>query len=326
MDYTQMTREQLLETVQELSVLNKELLAEKERETRLEFSWAGNLGHWYLNFVTGTVVFNPLKIAALGYLQDELPEKVKYKFFTDKLHPDDHDKTMDAMKANMSGQVPIYECEYRIQARDGSWKWFYDRGRVTQRDAAGNAVFAAGIVFDITEKKAAAENLEQMNEHFKNQALIDQLTGIRNRRAILENLAERVDQALDNRSPLSIALIDIDHFKTVNDTKGHPFGDQVLKDVAAALSGSIRGLDVVGRYGGEEFLAVFPNTELGNALMVSERMRKRVKSTSFADNYQVTISVGVVQLQSESIDELIAAADKRLYAAKEAGRDRVIGE
>ncbi len=89
LNYANYTREQLVEMIDELKMLNNQLLLEKEQEVRLDFAWTGNLGHWYFNIKTGNVVFNPLKVAVLGYTMDELPEKVSYKFFTDKLHPDE---------------------------------------------------------------------------------------------------------------------------------------------------------------------------------------------------------------------------------------------
>lgn len=92
MNYTDFSREQLLERIEELEILNNELLKEKEEATRLEYAWTGNLGHWYWNFKTNKVTYNPLKVTALGYEKSEIPEQVTYQFFTDKLHPEDYQK------------------------------------------------------------------------------------------------------------------------------------------------------------------------------------------------------------------------------------------
>ncbi|KAF5030236.1 PAS fold protein [anaerobic digester metagenome] len=158
MDYSSYTREQLIELVDELQMLNKELLNEKIQANKLEFAWSGNLGHWYLNLKTKSVVFNPLKIQVLGYSMEELSERITYDFFTDKLHPEDYQRTMAAMRNHIAGKTGVYECEYRIQAKDGSYKWFYDRGKITQRAASGKPEFVAGIVFDITEKKKKSKS------------------------------------------------------------------------------------------------------------------------------------------------------------------------
>lgn len=102
MDYTNFTREQLLERIEELEILNRELLMEKEQETKLEYAWTGNLGYWYWNVKTNTVTFNSLKVTTLGYDKTEIPEHVTYQFFTDKIHPEDYNKTMDAKKQDFS--------------------------------------------------------------------------------------------------------------------------------------------------------------------------------------------------------------------------------
>ncbi len=324
-NYINYTREQLIEIIDELEMLNKQLLLEKEQEAKLDFAWTGNLGHWYFNIKTGSVVFNPLKVAALGYAMEELPENVSYKFFTDKLHPDDYLSAMNAMKFNMEGKTDVYECEYRIQAKNGSWKWFYDRGKVTQRDACGNPKFAAGIVFDITEKKEKELKLEKENKILEEQSITDALTGIKNRGAIMEELESRINQSLNYRSPLTIAMFDIDRFKNINDTKGHVFGDKVIREVANIISSDIRGLDSVGRYGGEEFLIILPNTRKENAIFVCERIRTKIEEFDFGEGVKVTISGGVVDYKAEGITEFIDRADIKLYEAKNNGRNRIEG-
>ena len=138
MDYSKHTFEQLIERIAEIETLNKELLEEKAQENRLDFAWTGNLGHWYWNVKTNSVVFNELKVTTLGYSVEDLPQTVNYQFFTDKLHPDDYQNTMNAMIFHLQGRASVYETEYRIQAKDKSWKWYYDRGKITQRDIDGN--------------------------------------------------------------------------------------------------------------------------------------------------------------------------------------------
>ena len=118
MDYDEYTDEQLIERIIELEMLNKELLKEKEQENRLDFAWYGNLGHWYWNLVTNSVVFNKLKVTTLGYTMDEVPKKVNYQFFTEKLHPDDFgsgysalnmlkDSIVDVVKINFSKKPQV---------------------------------------------------------------------------------------------------------------------------------------------------------------------------------------------------------------------------
>ncbi|MGE5676722.1 MAG: diguanylate cyclase [Pseudomonadota bacterium] len=325
MKYEQYTREQLLSRIEELEMLKHELLGEKEAETKLDFAWAGNLGHWYWNIKTDSVVFNPLKVTTLGYTLEELPETVGYSFFTGLLHPEDYQDTMDAMLRHMKGEKSVYEAEYRIQTKDKKWKWFYDRGKITHRGSSGEPLFASGIVFDITKRKEQELSLKKKNAILQLNSETDVLTGIRNRRAIMDILADRLLEAGINKSPLSVALFDIDRFKLINDTKGHIYGDKVLKDVAGIIERSLREMDSVGRYGGEEFLLIFPNTDKTNGILVADRVRKNIESFDFADGLQVTVSGGVKEFHGEEYTALIEEADKNLYAAKALGRNRVIG-
>jgi diguanylate cyclase (GGDEF)-like protein/PAS domain S-box-containing protein len=324
MKKTKYTYEQLWEKVKELEMLNNELLKEKEEETRLEYAWSGNLGHWYWNIKTNSVVFNPLKIMALGYSMEEVPKTVNYQFFTDRLHPEDYQRTMEAMLLHIQGKKSVYEAEYRIRAKDETWKWFYDRGKITQRDDSGKPVFVAGIVFDLSAQKEKEKELEKKNEILKHDSQTDALTGIKNRKTIMHELEGWVVESSINKAPLSIIMLDIDRFKILNDSKGHVFGDHVLKEVAGVISRSLRGLDTIGRYGGEEFIVILPKTAKENAISVAERIRTNVASYNFGEGVNVTISGGVKEYYGEELTELIDGADKKLYEAKNAGRNIVL--
>jgi len=230
---------------------------------------------------------------------------------------------MDAMRQNMAGTTDVYECEYRIQARDGSWKWFYDRGKVIRRDPDGKAEFAAGIVFDITDKKERALQLEYEKKLLEAENTTDALTRIKNRRAVMAALESWINEACQASQPIAIAMFDIDCFKAVNDSKGHVFGDQVLQVTANIIAGNIRVQDVVGRYGGEEFLVVFPNTDQVSAGLVCERIRARIEAYQFAEGLKITISGGIAEYRGEAVTAFIDRADQKLYQAKESGRNRI---
>lgn len=326
MNYNKMTKSELIVRIEELEQLNQQLMEEKAREDRLDFSWTGNLGHWYYNIVTGTVNFNPLKVQALGLSVEEVPERVHYSFFTDKVHPEDYQHTMQVMKDHMKGLLPVYDCEYRIQAKDGSWRWFHDRGKITRRGPEGQPLFAAGIVFDITAQKMEQESLKSTTQILEVQASTDALTEIPNRRGAMEELLARMYQSRDADYTLSIAIMDIDHFKAINDTYGHLVGDQVLKELANVLKGSIRGLDSVSRFGGEEFLLIFPKTSGENAVSVCDRILKRIQEHPFPNGIPLTVSAGVAVCQGQKTkEELLEEVDKNLYNAKNNGRNQVIG-
>ena len=322
MDYTQYSKEALIKRIEQLERLNIALLDEKE--DRLEFGWTGSLGRWYLDFATGTVVFNPLKIETLGYSMADIPHPTPYSFFTQLIHPDDYRDTMLAMRDHMDNKTNVYECEYRIRASNGHYKWYYDRGTVTQRDEDGKALFAVGIVFDITNKKNTEQKLMEENKSLAIEASTDPLTGIANRRFLFEELEQLVNPHIRIQRPLSIILFDIDNFKQFNDDYGHLAGDKVLKSVANELNQSIRGFDTLGRYGGEEFLIILPNTNLDKALRAAERARQSIEALVIDGLPKVTISGGVAQREeNESIETLIDRADQKLYQAKNQGRNQI---
>ena len=326
MKYTDFSREQLLNRINELEILTKELLKEKEQETRLEYAWTGNLGHWYWNIKTNEVTFNPLKVTTLGYDKSEIPEHVTYQFFTDKLHPEDFQKAIDSMRDHLYGKADVYEAEYRIKAKNGSFKWYYDRGKITQYDDNGKPAFLAGIVFDITEKKEIQLELEYKNSILSELSSIDGLTKISNHRMLMQLLEAETAEVSQSAKPLSIAIFDIDDFKKVNDSLGHVYGDQVLVDVASIIKNNIRETDLAGRYGGEEFMVIFPNTILSAAHKISERIRQAVEEHNFIDGLKITISGGVGQYNNEMITELVHSADTNLYAAKRNGKNQIVSE
>jgi diguanylate cyclase len=178
--------------------------------------------------------------------------------------------------------------------------------------------FAYRLLARELERRLAAESrLEAL-------AATDALTGLANRRAVGEALDMAVSHAARGGSALSVVLLDVDGFKSFNDTFGHPAGDAVLRDVSAVLRSAVRGHDVVGRYGGEEFLAVFPGADAGGAVRLAERIRAAVAARDWPLR-PVTISLGVATLAAEAPDPaaLVAAADRALYASKRRGRDRV---
>jgi diguanylate cyclase (GGDEF)-like protein len=158
-------------------------------------------------------------------------------------------------------------------------------------------------------------------------AMTDELTGIHNRRQIQAKAQTMLQQAKSLDQPFSLLLIDIDHFKQINDGWGHQAGDRVLVAVANCISEALRSLDRVGRNGGEEFLVLLPDTLLAEAVEVAERVRQQVAALQVAElpaEYPVRVSIGCAQLrEGESLSELIHRADEAMYSAKQGGRNRV---
>lgn len=175
------------------------------------------------------------------------------------------------------------------------------------------------------------EQLIEAREKMRHAAMHDALTGLPNRAAALTHLDEELARAQRSGAPLSVMMVDLDHFKRVNDTYGHAAGDVVLREAASRFRGSVRAYDGVGRLGGEEFLVVMPECPDDAAVHVAQRLRKQLRGSSFvvpgAPPLTVTASVGVASTQGRSTadaSELIAAADRALYRAKDAGRDRTV--
>ena len=155
----------------------------------------------------------------------------------------------------------------------------------------------------------------------------DSLTGLANRAGLLPRLTQALAVAVRSDRPLCLIMADLDYFKEINDTCGHPVGDLVLRDTAARLGSALRDFDLVARYGGEEFVAVLQNTPLETAVQIAERIRLRIADYPYdvaPGGLRVTISQGVTQAQAgDSVDSLIRRADVALYAAKQAGRNCV---
>jgi diguanylate cyclase (GGDEF)-like protein len=168
----------------------------------------------------------------------------------------------------------------------------------------------------------------QADQELERQAHTDFLTGVANRRYFMELAEAELNRALRYPEPFSLLMLDIDHFKLVNDSHGHKTGDRVLQRFAAILRETLREVDIVGRMGGEEFAAILPNTGMAEAWDAAERLRLAVAATEMqsdaGSSLQITISVGVATLFNEnSIDTLMKRADDALYLAKNNGRNQV---
>lgn len=174
---------------------------------------------------------------------------------------------------------------------------------------------------DLHETQA---QLEDQNRLFKQQSITDALTGIYNRLKLDEDLSYAIKLSSRTKREFSIILLDIDHFKLVNDQFGHLFGDELLKAFSSLLLSFIRKSDIVGRWGGEEFLIICPDTDLRGCEKLAEQLRKQIAGHEFPENKVVSASLGVaVHQQDEKADSLIGRVDKALYRAKNQGRNRV---
>ena len=176
-------------------------------------------------------------------------------------------------------------------------------------------------------------SLQRDLDDVRRESLLDPLTKIANRKSFDEGMEAAIAEAAGSGTPLCLMIVDIDHFKTFNDTYGHQTGDQVLRLVAMTLKSNIKGKDLAARYGGEEFVAILPSTDIEGAIIVAENIRKAIQAKELLKRStneklgRITASFGVAAFQpGDTPAMLIERADRCLYAAKHAGRNRVVSE
>ena len=170
-------------------------------------------------------------------------------------------------------------------------------------------------------------DLEKARQRAEKLARFDSLTGVLSRRAVLEALNEEVERAKRHGDDLACLMLDLDRFKTINDRYGHQFGDKALRRIAEVIAKLCRAYDHLGRYGGEEFLLILPETRIDGAVAFAERVRLAVEETALnGDDERLTLSIGVAEWLSDdgSPETLIAEADQALFEAKAAGRNQVV--
>ena len=264
---------------------------------------------------------------------------------------------IEGLRVLLAQPVDAVICDLEMPGLDGEKLLAAQRGRTggddmpflfltAQRDPERMARLLRGGACDIVQKPFyAAELLARLDLHLrlrrlqaelreKNATLArlsttDPVTGLRNRRYVTEFLSLELLRAARYKTPLAVLMLDLDHFKRINDTYGHRVGDTVLQAVAEVLRGTLRATDVAGRYGGEEFLVVLPQTDLQGAAVLGERVRAAIEQTTIpvegAEPLSVTVSIGVAALGDGacSAEQLVERADAALYAAKDAGRNRV---
>ena len=197
------------------------------------------------------------------------------------------------------------------------------------KDPSGKITHFVSVNEDISTRKAVEEQIRILNMELEQLAITDFLTGLNNRRYFIQRGIDEVKRAKRNGEPLALLMLDIDEFKKVNDIFGHQAGDAALQQVSLVMRSSLREIDVLGRYGGEEFAVLLPNTSLEDALILAERVRHSIENISFekiSGVLIITISGGVAAFTDKisNIDDLLRNADMALYHAKETGRNRIM--
>ncbi|MDH4582337.1 sensor domain-containing diguanylate cyclase [Pseudomonas sp. BN415] len=305
-------------------------------------------GIWDWNIRTNHVKRSPGWYSMLGYPQDSLPEDVDT--WRSVIHPGDFERVMRNFQAYLDGASLIYAEDYRCRCRDGSYLWVSDHGRFVEFDETGKPTRMIGAHRNIHRRKMATLELQRKNEELldlnrtlealvdartealrqANEALAQQvasamrlsetdpLTQISNRRHFERNLHSEWQRFQRHGHVTALLMFDLDHFKRINDNHGHQIGDRALVAVSRAVRAALREEDCFARWGGEEFIALLPDTDQGAALLLAERLRLLVGSADPGLPSGLTASFSVAAMQAgEGIESLLKRLDEGLYRAKQ---------
>lgn len=289
----------------------------QDREKQLWFALnEASDGLWDWDMVTDHLFFSPQLKRMLGYGPDEMAPT--FNTWSDNVHPEDRPRVMAVLEEHLQGKRVRYDAEYRIRNRNGHYLWVHDRGRVCERGPDGRPCRAVGMLQDTSDRKQLELQLQEL-------ASLDALTGLANRREGTLFLNAQIELCQRLQLPLGLAMIDVDHFKVVNDEHGHRAGDRVLRSVGQVMRDAVRGSDLVCRWGGEEFVLIAPNTLWGEMAQLGEKVRAAVERALSQHRPAVSVSVGVTSASGACLDlgHLVDRADSALYRAKINGRNRV---
>lgn len=293
---------------------------EQSNRWLLQAEAAALVGHWRVDLVRWTIQWSDQAYRIHG-LEPDTPMTVQGSL--DCYMPEDGAR-MRAMLAEAVDSAAPFEFQGRIIRPDDEVRDIVSHGSI-EMSRGGKPVGIFGTIQDVTHSVENARMLEAARSDAEMAANTDMLTGLPNRRYTLSVLEEAIARAATTGAPLAVAIFDIDHFKLVNDVHGHAVGDDVIRRVAQRAKASLREQDMVGRYGGEEFVCIFQGASATAAELVAERVRKAIEADDGADGTPpATVSIGLAGYGGETnIEDLLQRADQALYAAKRAGRNRL---
>jgi diguanylate cyclase (GGDEF)-like protein/PAS domain S-box-containing protein len=314
--------------VQDVTQLQEAEKALRESEERWKFALEGaGDGVWDWNLQTGELFLSAQEMNVLGY-EGEGPVHTNIGAWLERQHPDDMARRKQALDAYLEGRAPLYICEFRTRGRDGSWRWVLARGMLVSHTPEGKPLRMIGTHADITARKHAEDALRESGEKLRVLANTDTLTGIANRRHFLEQVEFELARTDRFHNPGALIMLDLDYFKRINDTYGHPVGDAVLRHFTATAQHRLRKIDLLGRLGGEEFGIFLPGTDAQGAMAFADKLRAHIEATPAPSDkgpIKFTVSMGVAEFDPEdsALEKLLVRADIALYRAKEGGRNQV---
>ncbi|MGU5731626.1 sensor domain-containing diguanylate cyclase [Aeromonas jandaei] len=304
-------------------------------------------GIWDWNANTGFVYRNPGWYQMLGYEPHSLGNTV----FTweSVIHPDDMAAVMAKFDLCLNGSAHEYRAEYRCRTRDGDYLWIEDCGHIIARNPDGSVAWMIGAHRNIHASKLLQEQLERRNHSLEqliaertaelarlNEELqrkvdenrllaeTDALTGAASRYRLERALQLECERARRFHQPFTVIAMDVDNFKQINDSYGHHTGDQTLINIVALIRRHIREIDLLARWGGDEFMVVLPNTRHAEAQLVASKFQLLLQRETICPHGPATLSFGLAEYeQDEQKESLMVRADRALYQAKLQGKNRI---
>ncbi|QSR71569.1 sensor domain-containing diguanylate cyclase [Aeromonas jandaei] len=304
-------------------------------------------GIWDWNANTGFVYRNPGWYQMLGYEPHSLGNTV----FTweSVIHPDDIAAVMAKFDLCLNGSAHEYRAEYRCRTRDGDYLWIEDCGHIIARNPDGSVARMIGAHRNIHASKLLQEQLERRNSSLEqliaertaelarlNEELqrkvdenrllaeTDALTGAASRYRLERALQLECERARRFHQPFTVIAMDVDNFKQINDSYGHHTGDQTLINIVALIRRHIREIDLLARWGGDEFMVVLPNTRHAEAQLVASKFQLLLQRETICPHGPATLSFGLAEYeQDEQKESLMVRADRALYQAKQQGKNRI---
>jgi diguanylate cyclase (GGDEF)-like protein/PAS domain S-box-containing protein/putative nucleotidyltransferase with HDIG domain len=318
----------------------------RESEKRYELAIKGSKdGLWDWDLKTDACHFNMRwnDLVGIGGVEFRWNPKIWFS----KIHSLDLSRFKKRLSYHIKGETDTFECEYRIRHTCGNWIWMSIKGECS-RDYSGKAIRITGLQSDITERKKAEkqlkksldelrfalasekilmEELDKKNKELIELSITDGLTGLYNHRFLQERFDFEYKRIKRYGGIISCMMIDIDHFKMTNDTYGHQFGDQVLRQLSKILKSNSREVDICGRYGGEEFMIV-TNMDAEETLKFASKLHAAIEKHEFdcgEKKIHITVSIGIAECKTDiqSKQELVERADSALYKAKRDGRNLI---
>ncbi|AIS53538.1 diguanylate cyclase domain-containing protein [Thermoanaerobacter kivui] len=327
--------EELMAQQEELSAMNEELMAREEelRQNLIEIQRqqdelkrseeryrlvveGASDGLWDWDLITDTAYISERWKDIIG-LDKEVVNNY-YETWTKLIHPRDVKTVINNLRNHLEKKTPFYLCEYRIKTKDGRYIWVLSRGKALW-DEEGRAIRMAGSHTDITERK-------QMESKLKYMAFYDPLTGLPRREVFMDRLKIAMADAKRNGKKLAVFFVDLDNFKTINDSLGHHIGDRLLKKIARKLKACLRESDTVSRVGGDEFVILLPDImDIDDTNKVANRILELFNQPIKFNNHElyVTISIGIAIYPDHGKNEraIVKNADIAMYKAKRDGKN-----